>query len=256
MNYLMNIAVALAASRSTAFTEADFKLGRQEINILSPLAYLEVPKGHLYGLKGQTPFTMYLMAKYEAAHTPDAPLTLTVDLSGTGGAFSKSTRSAPNLPAVNHPDVRVYISSNGGTSWTQTTINAVDYDAETVTFVKQANTNRVKVYYLTSKGQVTISAQRPAGSDAIGLKIFDAPLRKLHEVDQTNIRSAVVLGSRDVFILPEDWRLFINVKSPVPIEWSAEAGHEISLNAFTQPIKVLDAQALNAKAEEMLRGGF
>ncbi|GGJ56585.1 hypothetical protein [Deinococcus roseus] len=253
---LLNIALALGASRSTVFTQPDFKVGTQQTGILSPIAYLEVPKGHLYALKGQIPFTMYIMAKYEFAIATDSDVVHTVELAPQGGAFSKSTRPAPTLPAQNHPDIRAYISSNGGTTWTQTNVLNIDYDDESVNITKLAGTNRIKVYYLTSKGTLTISAQRPAGSDAIGLKIFDAPLRKLHEVDQTNIRSAVVLGSRDVFILPEDWRLFINVKSPVPIEWSVEAGHELALNAFTQPIKVLDAQALNAKAEEILRGGF
>ncbi|WP_034343996.1 hypothetical protein [Deinococcus misasensis] len=247
----------LGQERSLTLTVSDFVgTGAQIQNRMSPIAYYDVPIGHLVALKGGTPFRSYIKGEYVATIAPAVGVTHTVDLDAAGYRFARSARPAPTLPANNHPDILAYISDDAGATWTLTNVTAINVDTQEITVTKTASTNRVKIYYLLSDGEIEIRAARPVGSNGVSALLYNNSFRGLHEVNQTNIRSAPKFGTADRYSLSENFRLTIEANTNAVIPWVPEARHEIVIGAFDLPVKVTDPQRLAVQVEAMLRQSF
>ncbi|HEX2865359.1 MAG TPA: hypothetical protein VHN99_12380 [Deinococcales bacterium] len=235
-----------------------FTAGSQVLSRASFAAYLDVALGHAMVIKPNTPFRLYLMAQYVVKFATDSDLEYAVDLGAAGLGIVRSARPAPDLPSQAHPDVFAFISADSGATWAATNVKAVDFTANTVTVVKAAGTNAVKVYYLPEFGEVALRVVRPAGSDSINALLWSAPLMDVHQVDQTNTRSAPTMEggpNGNGWFLPPKFRLAIEVRSPSAIVWNAEAKHQLALSVADARIQVLNDAELNAMAEVQLRGG-
>lgn len=232
-----------------------FVAGAQTVNLLTPVAYVEVAPGYVMGIKRELQFHLYLKSKHEAAIVADAAVTLAVDLAAAGYKIVQSTRPAPAFPTQKHPDVHAYISSDAGATWVATDVTAVNWGTSVVTITKNAATNRIKVYFLNGQGDVEVQAKLPKGSDNINIKLFGQSQRSIYEVDQTNERSALRIGlTANALLLPR-WRLQLAVRSPGLIPWVEEANHEVDIPVFDMPVEILDLGRAELMAESELRGG-
>jgi hypothetical protein len=227
----------------------------QQPNFATRIAYYDVPLGFLVELEKNKPVRAYIKAKFEEPVTVNANANIAVNLAGNGHTMLRSTRAASAFPTDSHPDVVAYISSNGGTTWTKATIANANFLSGVVTVNKTPTTDRVKVYFLPGLGEIQFFGYRPAGSDVAGGKVFGKPFRDLHETDQANDRNSMQLTTSSNVLLPSQFRLAVEVRSPSIVEWSAAAEHDLMLPTKSVPIEISDIQALNVSAERMLRGG-
>ena len=235
-----------------------FQAGSQVLSRASFAAFLDVALGHAMVIKGSQNFRLYIMAQYIAQIATDASTVQVVDLGAKGLGVVRSARPAPAFPSQSHPDVFAFISNNAGATWTPTNVTAADFTVNTVTVVKAADTNAIKVYYLPEFGEIALRAVRPVGSDGVNALLWGAPLMDVHQVDQSNTRSAprFEAGSGgNGWFLPPKFRLGLEVRSPSNIVWTAEARHELAINVLDSRITVLSESQLNAMAEVQLRGG-
>ncbi len=233
---------------------SDFVAANQILNVISNVAELEVSRGHAMVLKNGTPFQAFLHAAYELAITPDVATTLAVDLGAQGFKLAQSTRTSPALPTAAHLDVSFDISTDGGTTWTETNVTAIDWVANIVTGVKTAGTNRVRVRYLPGDGEIQLAAIVPMASDGSQAVIHSKPLRGLFEADQSNIRTGTRLElHRDIF-LPPEWVLAIRVRSKSKILWTDAAENILALPVIDVPISLRDKVKLWRMSESELKG--
>lgn len=233
-------------------TFSDFKAGTQGQGIGNEVAYYDVPLSYGLILLSRLPMRFYLKAAYEAAITPDANTSLNVAL---GDNTVLSGRSAPAFPTQNHPDVLAYISSDGGATWTQTVVNAVNSATNTVNINKLAATNRVRVFYLSATGGFELRVFRPVGSDGVNAQLFNQPFFVLNSADQSNQRSAPRLNIGGERFVPSQWRISLQGNGARPILWTPDAQHDVAIQTALGRIQINDLQSLNAMAEVGLRGG-
>jgi hypothetical protein len=232
-----------------------FRQDAQVPGVLSNFAYFDVPLSHMVVLRSDVNLRLYLKARFEAAVVLAAAGNQIVDLGAVGQGFILSGRQNAAFPTVAHTDLVAFVSEDAGATWLAAAVNAVNVATGVITIQRTANTNRVKVYFLPSKGNLEIRAFRPAGSDGISAKLFGQPLRAIAESDQTNIRSVIRLELGEDKPLPSQFRLSLQTDSPSTIAWVAEAQHEIAILVRDAPIEILNLQALSVAAERQLRGG-
>lgn len=245
-------------SKAVTLGFENFRPGQQVLGTLSTAAYHDVSLNHVLALKGNIPFRAYIKGVFERGEQISAAGELVVSINPNGNegrVMVRSARPAPAFPTASHPDVLVYVSANNGTSWTQKPVKAVDFAAGTVTFDKDANTNRIAVFYLIGDGELELRAVRPMGSDSGSAKLYGAPFRTIHESDQSKGTTAPKLGSRPRYDLPQQFRLELAVRSNSKVEWTARARHELALAADDIAGQVINAQQLSALGELGLRGG-
>lgn len=232
---------------------ADFTAGAQIANVLTPVARLKVPANHVYALLAGERIGLYLKGIYEAATPVNANVDVTINLASAGFLIDRSTRKAPAFPTQAHPDVHAFISSDGGATWAATNVLAVDFDLSTVQITKTGSTNRVRIYALPREGELEIRANIPGGGSRVDSRILNLPIAYIHEVDQTNVRTAPKLDIASVVPIPEDWTISIEARCPVLIPWVAEAKHSVEFRVKTAQVTVFDAPALNTLAEQAIR---
>lgn len=242
---------ATSAQNSTTLTASDFTPGAQLVNIMSPVAYFDVPVGHIIGLLGKKSFRAYIKGRKDLAG-------VTGETFDTNVRATRTQRPAGAFPTANHPDLVVWgrdVNSNG--PWTKLEISWFDFSTgELVLQNALTEPTDLRVYYVISEGEFEIRAARPVGSDGVTTKLFGAPFRAMHEVDQTNARSAPTFGGKAIFSLPQNYRLTLEARTGALIDWSDMAEHELVISAVDQPVRVTDEQLLMVRAEEKLRGGF
>lgn len=247
----------LANAQRISLTADKFKAAQQVLGTLSSVAYFDGPLGHLLLFKGGENFRFYLKGRMEqgvAGGTPAGPIV--IDLAAAGHRIIQSPRPGAAFPNTYHPDVLAYTSADGGATWLAAPVNAVNFDAGTVTVERPGNATRVAVYFTTGDGEFELRVLRPLGSDVASAKLFGGALRSIHETNQTNARSAPAFGALGrEYPIPPQFRLEIAVRSKTPVVFDRYAGHELSLPVFDTPIRVLDAAQFNAQAELKLRGG-
>ncbi len=242
-------------ARTKVLTWQDFIAGQQTANVASVAAYYDVPLGHAAVLLAQKPIRAFLKSRFNEPFAADAAATRVINLGGAGLQMVQSTRSAPALPANNHPDVLAYISNDNGVTLTRANVTAINFATGQVTVAKLATTNYIAVYYLSANGELEIKAYRPVGGDTVAGRLFNKPLRGLAEIDQSNERSAMVLNLSKDTALPSQFRLALEVRSSGVISWDALAEHDLAILTKIAPIEIFDLQALNVEAERGLRGG-
>lgn len=247
----------LANANRTTLTADRLTAAQQVVGLNSGVAYFDGPAGHLLLFKGGETFRFYIKGRHEVGvvgGTPAGPYD--VNLAAAGHTLMRTPRPGAAFPNANHPDVLAYTSSDGGTTWTRATVNAVNFDTGVVTVERPGNATRVAVYFVTGDGEFELRILRPLGSDVSSAKLFGGALRSIHETDQTNARSAPTFGSEGrEYPLPPQFRLELAVRTKTPIVFDRYAEHELSLPVFDTPVRVLDAARLNAEAEVKLRGG-
>ena len=240
-------------SRTLSFDA--FKPDAQVPNVLTSFAFFDVPLSQMLVLRSDVNMRIYLKARFEAAVALAAAGNEVVNLAAANQGFVLSGRQNAAFPTVSHTDIVAFVSDDAGVTWAPAAINAASVAAGTITIQRGANTNRVKIYFLPSRGNLEIRAFRPAGSDGISAKLFGQPLRAIAESDQTNIRSVIRLELGEDKPLPSQFRLSLQTDSPSTIAWVAEAQHELAILVRDAPIEILDLQALAVAAERQLRGG-
>lgn len=232
-----------------------FKADVQTPGVMTTFAFFDAPLSRLVVLRNDINLRIYLKAKFEGAVAVVAAGNEVINLAAVGQGFTLSGRANAAFPTAAHTDLVAFVSADAGVNWTQTTINAVDTVAETITIQRLATTNRVKVYFLPDKGSLEVRAFRPAGSDTVAAKLFGQPLRAVYESDQTNVRSAIRFELGEDKPLPSQFRLALQTDSPSTISWVAEAQNELAILVKDAPIEILDLQMLSLMAEKQLRGG-
>jgi hypothetical protein len=232
-----------------------FRGDSQVPNVLSTFAYFDVPLSHMVVLRSDVNIRLYLKARFEGVVALAAAGNEVVNLGAINQGFILTGRQNAAFPTVAHSDLVAFVSEDAGVTWLAAAINAVNVAAGTITVQRTANTNRVKVYFLPSRGNLEIRAFRPAGSDGISAKLFGQPFRAIAESDQTNVRSVIKLDLGEDKPLPSQFRLALQTDSPSTIAWVAEAQHEIAILVRDAPIEILNLQELNVAAERQLRGG-
>jgi predicted deacetylase len=249
----MNPFQPTAPQKTVTLTATDFTPGSQLVGIMSPIAFYDVPLGHILGLYGRKPFRAYIKGvKQFPNQAGGAAAALNL-----GALPVRTVRPAGTFPTTNHPDITVYGRAAGSAAaWVRLSVSAVNFATGVVTVAAQAAAMDMKAYYILPDGELEIRAARPVGSDGVTTKLFGSPFRALHEVDQTNARSAPQFGSRDIYSLPQNYRITIEARTSAVIDWSADAGHELVITAADQAVSVTDEQSLMVRAEEKLRGGF
>lgn len=231
-----------------------FTLAQQTLNAPSLVAYLDVPDGHILRLQGAAALRMYLPAILEVPMAVGGSGDIVLQVGGDGRRMVRSTRSAPAFPTGSHPDVRAQTSIDGGATWTDAQVLAVDWGAEAVTIARSGgNVNRARVWYLPGDGEVELRAARPMGSDSGSSYIWGASLRSIHETEQGNVDAAVKIGADKN--LSQRFRLGVQVRSASRIDLRAIARPELILKALDVPVRVVDASRLAALNELELRGG-
>ncbi|MVN89376.1 hypothetical protein GO986_21815 [Deinococcus sp. HMF7620] len=179
---------ALGQALRTTLTADRLTPAQQVLGILSGVAYFDGPLGHLLLFKGGDLFRFYLHGRHAmgvAGGTPAGPVV--VDLAAAGHTIIRSPRPAPAFPTTGgHPDVLAYTSADGGTTWLAAPVNAVNFDAGTVTVERPGNATRVAVYFTTGDGEFELRVVRPLGSDVASAKLFGGALRSIHETNQVN----------------------------------------------------------------------
>lgn len=248
----------LAKPQPKTLTITSFLAGKQSPGILSAALTFMVPLGQMLFVKGGGSIRFFLKAREIIKFAADNTGSKVLDLGALGHDLIRSSRPwAGAFPSQAHPDVVVYTSSDNGVTYARGTIDAVDFAANTVTVATSATTNCIKVYFVPGGGEFEIRAKRPNGSDSINLKIFDSGLRAMHETDQVNQRSQPKIGQPGTNPpLPPQWELQIAVRSNSLIFPDPEAEHELSIQAFTAPIQILNRSQMDAEAEKQLRGGY
>jgi hypothetical protein len=232
-----------------------FRPDAQVPGVLSSFAFFDVPLSHMVVLRSDVNLRLYLKARYEVAVGLAAAGNQIVDLGIVGQGFILSGRQNAAFPTVAHTDLVAFVSEDAGATWLAAAVNAVNVATGVITIQRTANTNRVKVYFLPSRGNLEIRAFRPAGSDNVSAKLFGQPFRAIAESDQTNIRSVIRLELGEDKPLPSQFRLSLQTDSPSTIAWVAEAQHEIAILVRDAPIEILNLQQLSVMAEKQLRGG-
>lgn len=228
-------------------TSNDFAAGSQTLGSMSTVASYRVPRNSLIELKNNTPFRMRLFAQLtgEIADT-DSNTTFDIDVSAVQPVRSPSP--APTLPATGHPDVRVYLSTDSGATWTQATINAINFDTGVITIAKAASTAyQYEIYVLPGVGTMQIVNKQPAGVDSKTTVIYNDSLAGLHELFQASSDTAPRLKnpSGDNVSLAGNFSLTLQVNSSAAIVWNGRAPHQVYFDATITPLIVGDRAAFN-----------
>ncbi|GEM45310.1 hypothetical protein [Deinococcus cellulosilyticus] len=249
---------ALRKPSPKTLTITNFMQGRQTPDMLSAALILTVPLGEMLFIKGGQSPRFFLKAREEVEITMDADLTEVVNLGALGHDLIRTQRPfTGGFPTQSHPDVVAYTQEDGSDTWDKANITAIDFAANTVTVAKTADVKKIRIYFVPGGGEFEIRAKRPNGSDSINMKLFDMGLKAMHETDQTNTRSAPKLGHEGTNPpLPPQWELQIAVRSKSLIYADPEAEHELSLQAWSAPIEILNRSRMDAEAEVQLRGGY
>lgn len=238
-------------SRPKQLTKDDFSAGIQNLNSMSNVATYRVPRNSLIELKNNTPFRMRLFAQIagEIADT-DANTTADIDVSSVNPIDSPSP--SPTLPATGHPDVRVHLSEDSGATWTEATINAVDFGNGTITIAKEASTAYIyEAYVLPGVGTMQIVNQVPAGVDSSTKVIYNDTLAGLHELFQAQTDTAPRLRnpSGDNVSLAGNFVLALQVDSAATIAWNDRAPHQVYFDGTSTSLIVRDRAAFNKAVE-------
>lgn len=234
--------------------------GNQIVGVRSTAGYFDGPLGQLILFKGGDPFRLYLKGRVEQqADDADIPNDGDVlfDLAAEGRTLIRSQRTSGDfVPGKSHTDLLAYHRVDESGTWEPAEISAVDWEAGTVMVSRPAGSRDVALYFLTGDGELEIRITRPLGSDDASAKLFNSALRSLHEVDQSNVRSAPTFGviGRE-YPLPPQFRLEFAIRSKTQILFDEFAQHEISLPMYDTPIEIFNVSELNAQAELKLRGG-
>lgn len=220
----------LDTPRPFNLTASRFAAGDQLANRRSSAARFVVPARNMLSLVTGQPLRLRLKAHAEITQT-DAGASVVLDLAAAGLRIVASPAgAAASLPSTDHPDVLVYAAG------VPVAVEAIDYDANTVTVTNPDAGNAVTydVYGTAQEGQVQLVAVAPAALDNRGeIVLYDSTLRALHEIDQSNGRTApkIIRPGRSALGLGPKWAVSIVVDSPASFVWNDEAKHDVLIPA-------------------------
>ncbi len=253
MNPDSPMAIALGSGSPADIDFSQFvPTNQQTPDILSPLAYYDVPINYVLGIDTR-PFSLRIKGVLVQNFAASGTLTRVVNLAGVGTRCVKSPLNAPALPSLYHPDFIAFKSLDNGINWVATNITAIDYVLSTVIVEKDAATNAVKVYYLLGEGELIIRASLPSGYSTEKVHLFSGAIPAINSSEQINQRNALTKFKHDYALAPQ-MRLEIAVRCKGTIEWSKTAQHEIDFKAWLQPVKVIDRPEFERATLERLRG--
>lgn len=251
---MQRAAPAIPAGRPATkqLTSDDFTSRVQVPNSMSSVAAYRVPRNSVLELRNNVPFRMRLFGQLTGA-IADTDATTAFDIDASALRPVRSPSPAPALPAVGHPDVRVYLSTDSGVNWTEATVNAVDFGTGVITIAKLASTAyQYKAYVLPAVGTFQIVSEVPAGVDSTTKVVYNDTLAALHEVNQAEGETAPRLmnPSGDNVSLAGNFALVLQVESAASIVWDAEAPHQVYFDAKIVQVIVRDRAALNKAVEQ------
>ena len=254
-----SLADMLGPSAPRALVASDFAAGNHLPNVPSEVGAATIPRGDVHSLAVNVPIRAYLFARASLGVTTGiGETTAALDLGTLGLAMARSTRTAPSLPATGHPDVRAYTAPNGGSTWTERSITAVDFDAGTLTIggLTAETAYDVRVFFLPAAGAVRIRAVQPSGIDERSIELYNDSLRGLHETDQAQADLAPRMKRAGLSSLPvgPKWRIAIEATTPATFAWGDPLNpSEVRLPGNRAPVVVNDEAALNAALTAALR---
>lgn len=248
---LASAVVPLSGKSPRTLTWTDFAAQAQVIGVRSIVAAHRVPRGDVAELTVDAPLRLYLRARWDTEGDTGAGTTLDLDLGAAGFTMVRSTRDAPAAPfTLGHPDFTVYVREEFTPNFLPAEVTAVDFDAGTFTVsgLTLGTNYEVRAYYLPGDGALHIRAIQPSGIDGRSVELYNATLRGLHETDQANGRTAPYIHRAGLSGLPlgPKWTLALEVDSPAPIPWTAEAGHEVALRGHRASVATLNERQLSA----------
>lgn len=200
----------------------------------SSIARYSVARQAIVALQAGAAFRMRLKGQATGSFN-SAAASVTIDLAAATEGLRivpSPAGAAATYPTTDHPDVIVYRDSDGS----RMTIEAVDYDANTVTVTNPAASTAINwtAYGQLQQGGVQLVAVAPASLDNTGeVVLFDGTLRGLHEVNQSESRTAprIRASANDLLPLGPQWRLDIVVDTPATVVFNDAADHEVQLQA-------------------------
>ena len=162
----------------------------------------------------------------------------------------------PALPSARHPEVRAYAKKGSSSDFEPVPVQAIDYDAGTVTLSVPAGENWqvIEVYYVSAQGEFRFVILREGGGIKTEVPIYNNSFGAVHSLNQHDAEERPTIPNPGLLV--EGYRLALKVRSPNPIEWNDRARHFVQLDAAAIHVPGADKSELQRRAERLLRGGL
>ena len=228
----------------------DMKEGRFRASEWSNIGYFVIPEGVRLMLRAGENYRMYLQGRATRAGNNPGAATARQVVGLTG--MVRTSRGAPNLPSLYHPDVVVWAKVGG--TWQQAPVTAVDFAVGNVSFTEPAGCTEIEVYYTHSIGEWRFRIYDAKGSsDTAATTINNGSFGAIALIDQNNSETAHTWPTQ-VDLVPSQ-RLALEVNTSVETLFTPRARHTLILTAYQQQIRVINRDVLRAAATADLNRG-
>ncbi len=163
---------------------------------------------------------------------------------------------APALPTDRHPEVLAYAQVAPSTAWTLVPVQAIDYNAGTVTLSVPAGEHwtAVEVYYVGAQGEFRLYVVREGGGLRDWITIHNNSFAAVHTLDQASREEALVVGNQAGLV--EGFQLALEVTSPYEVVWNDRARHYLKIESLALRIPGADKDTLRRALQLLMRGGL
>jgi len=218
------------------------------------LASWQVPEDSAFVIRPPATLKFYVRHKAEHAGVDNRSGSSAVNVTVNTTGIVETKMKKPALPTDRHPEVLAY--ADKGSGFVPVPIQAIDYDAGTVTLSVPAGENwtAIKVYYVAAQGEFKIVVVREGGGVRSEIPIYNNSFSGVHTVNQHDAEERPTIQNPAVLV--EGYRLALKVTSPIPIEWTKEARPFFQIDAVAIHIAGADKETLRRRAEILMRGGL